>query len=432
MSGRVVHYTVAAVLVRLADEGARVALTLLALQRTGSAAVGGALVAALLVPHVIAAPVVGLLTDRSRRPRLPIAASAFVFAIVLAATAVSAGRLPVWAVVAILLIGGCGGPALTGALSSQLPGLVGSAALNRAFGLDSLTYNLSGILGPAIAAVFSDLTSPATATCALAGAAALGAAAIATLPTAPPIPVGAAARFAADPTPADRVTADPVTADPVTADPVTADPVADPVPKLTDGIRAFVHDKTLAAVTLATSVGQLGAGALPVVAAVIAERHHDASAAGWLLTAFAAGGLAGSLLWTWRPASPANAARIVMAGLIGVGLPIAAAAATSSLPMIAAMLAVSGICNGPLFGALLATRQQCAPEQLRSQVFTLGAGAKITANAAGAALAGVVIRVPGPAQLVIVAACPLLAGALGLLRLAQPGSGRRLEATGIP
>ncbi|HEU4907496.1 MAG TPA: hypothetical protein VFT17_01390, partial [Propionibacteriaceae bacterium] len=63
------RYLITAVLIRLADEGARVALVLLALERTNSAAVGGLLVAVLLVPQVIAAPAIGLLTDRASQPR---------------------------------------------------------------------------------------------------------------------------------------------------------------------------------------------------------------------------------------------------------------------------------------------------------------------------------------------------------------------------
>src|SRR2546429_7760883 len=46
------RYLVVAVLVRLADEGSRVAVVLLALARTSSAAFGGALIAAEMVPHV--------------------------------------------------------------------------------------------------------------------------------------------------------------------------------------------------------------------------------------------------------------------------------------------------------------------------------------------------------------------------------------------
>ena len=49
------------------------------------------------------------------------------------------------------------------------------------------------------------------------------------------------------------------------------------------------------------------------------------------------------------------------------------------------LFALSGVADGPLFGALLLTRQDRAPVEARSQVFTLGAGAKITAAALGAA-----------------------------------------------
>lgn len=182
MSGRLAHYAAAAVLVRLADEGARVVLTLLALQRTGSTAVGGALVAALLVPHVVAAPLVGVLTDRARRLRLVVAVAAAGFAAALGATATELGRLPLAVVVLMLLAGGCCGPALTGALTSQLPGLVPGERLPRAFGVDSLTYNGAGIVAPAAGAVIAAATSPAGATYALAASAALGAALTAALP----------------------------------------------------------------------------------------------------------------------------------------------------------------------------------------------------------------------------------------------------------
>ena len=56
----------------------------------------------------------------------------------------------------------------------------------------------------------------------------------------------------------------------------------------------------------------------------------------------------------------------------------------------------------------------------RAQVFTLGAGLKTTAAAAGAALGGTIARAPTATQLLIVAACPVLAGALGALLLSTP------------
>lgn len=384
MGRRLALYAAGAVSVRLADEGARVGLTLLGLQRSGSAAVGGALVAALLVPHVVAAPVVGLLADRARRLRLLVAAAALLFGSALAATAAGLlGRVPLSVVLVVLVTGGCCGPALTGALTSQLPGLVSRERLSRAFGLDSLTYNGAGIAGPAAVAGLAGATSPAGAAYALAASAGLGAALIAVLP---------------------------VREQPTTTAPRSSDLLA--------GAKALLHDRVLTAVTGATSVGQLGMGALPVIAALLAHHHHSDAAAGWLLTAVAAGGLLGSLAWTWRPAASEHAGTVVMAGLIGVGIPLAVAAFLSSLPVTAAHFAFSGFCNGPLFGAVLVTRQDHAPAELRSQVSTLGAGAKITATAAGAALAGLAVGHASAGVLLgLAAVCPVLAGGFGQLFL---------------
>jgi hypothetical protein len=96
-----------------------------------------------------------LLTDRARQPRWLPAASVVGFAASLAAVALLLGRVPLPVVVAVLLLGGCCGPSLTGGLTSQLSRLVPDASLPRAFGADSLTYNLSGIAGPADAAIVS-------------------------------------------------------------------------------------------------------------------------------------------------------------------------------------------------------------------------------------------------------------------------------------
>lgn len=376
------RYVAGAVLIRLADEGARVALVLLALERTGSAAVGGLLVAALLIPHVVAAPAVGLLTDRARSPRLVLTGAAIGFAAALLSAAVALGRVPLALVIAALLAGGTCGPALTGGLTSQLASLVPEAALPRAFGLDSLSYNVSGIAGPAVAGALAGFVSPGAAVVALAASATIGAAVVATLP--------------------------------IARRPAKA---AGEQPPLRAGAVVLVRDRVLGAVTVATGLGQLGPGALPVVAAVIAGRLHAEAASGWLMTAVAAGGLVGSLLWIRRPAEPRHAPRVVMAGTIGVGVPLGVAALAPSIPVLTGMFALSGVFLGPLTGALFTARQSHAPEGLQAQVFTLGAGIKTTAAAAGAALAGVIAGAPTSAQLLLVAASPILAGTLGALML---------------
>jgi MFS family permease len=399
-------YTSAAILVRAADEGARVALVLLAVQRLASPAAGGVLVAALLLPHVVAAPVLGAAVDRVRRPMLLVTAGSVGLGLALALTAAGVGRVPLPLVVAILIAGGSCGPALTGALSSQLPALVARPALPRAFGVDALTYDVAGMLGPAVVAVVAARASAAAATVTLAGAAVAGGALVATLP---------ARREASAPGPSRKTSAGAGWT-------------------LLAGLRALVRSPVLAVVTSSTSLAQLGFGALPVVVAVMATRAGSPSEAGLLLTVLTAGSLVGSLLWTWRPARPERAPWIVLLGVVATGLPLLAAAWSFSLAWTAALFALSGAANGPLFGALLLTREHFAPEHVRSQVFTLGAGLKITTAAAGAALAGLVAGLPSSGQLLLVGACPVLAGVAGsawLLRSPQPSvSARGAEGPG--
>jgi MFS family permease len=184
------------------------------------------------------------------------------------------------------------------------------------------------------------------------------------------------------------------------------------------------HDRVLATVTGATCVGQLGAGALPVVAAVLAERWYGPAWAGWLVTVAAAAGLVGSLAWTWRPAPPDRAPRVVVLGLVGVGVPLATAAASSSLAVMVALFALSGLFQGPLFGALLLTRERQAPQRQRAQVFAVSASAKITATATGAALCGALSGAPVGVQLVLAGGWPVLAGGVGLAVLGLRSSAR--------
>lgn len=72
------------------------------------------------------------------------------------------------------------------------------------------------------------------------------------------------------------------------------------------------------------------------------------------------------------------------------------------------------------------TRNQQASEQLRSQVFTLGAGAKLTATAAGAALGGLIAGHTSVTVLLAAAGASSL-GAAALGRLALPKAKTSLD-----
>jgi hypothetical protein len=125
-----------------------------------------------------------------------------------------------------------------------------------------------------------------------------------------------------------------------------------------------------------------------------------------------------------RPAPAARAPSVVLLGLVCVGVPLATAGTSSSPVVTAALFALSGLFSGPVFGALLVTRDRQAPPELRSQVFALGAGAKITASAAGAALAGALAGLPGALQLLVAGGWPVIAGGVGL-GLLRPSVSRR-------
>ncbi len=158
---RLFHYLGVAIPSRLADEGARIALVLLALDRAHSAGLGGALVAALMIPHVAAAPVLGALADRARRRRVFHASCLIGYGLGLAATALTVGRIPDGYALALLAAAGCCAPLVTGGLTSLLGELIPAEHLGRAFSIDSTSYNLAGICGPAVAAASRRRQAPA-------------------------------------------------------------------------------------------------------------------------------------------------------------------------------------------------------------------------------------------------------------------------------
>jgi hypothetical protein len=375
------HYLGASFLSRTADEGARVALVLVAVDRLSSAALGGTLVATLLVPHVLTAPLVGAWVDRSPRPGAVLAITIAIFATGLATTVYTVGRSPLWLTYLVLAIAGSCGPAITGGLTSRVPGIVGPMREARAFGWDSLFYNLASMAGPASVALVAACAGPGAAILLLSAMAGLGAVGVATLRISPE-PVAVAG--------ADR-------------------------PRLLGGARAIVRSSpVLRTLTLTTSLGHAGPGALAVVATVLAVSRHQPAAGGLLLSTVAGGALLGSLWCTWRPIPAAHAAAVTAWSMILIGVPLAAAATTESLGLTATLFGLSGLFVGPFASALFLARSQLAPEAVRAQVFTIGAGLKVTAAALGAALIGLASQQTTSAQLLLVAASPILAGVLAV------------------
>lgn len=374
------RYLTAALLARTGDEGSKLAVMLLALAVAGPS-LGGFGVACLMAPHVLAAPLMGRWIDRSEHPNRLLGLATIGFAGFLAIAATVMGRLPDPLVLALLLVAGAFGPAVTGGMSSLIKQLTQPDRLPRAFGLDSLTFNIAGMVGPAAAAMVA-VAAPRAACYLVAGTVAAASIPLLALTT------HRGARSEAEGGP--------------------------PGATLLGGLRSILADRPLALATAATSLAQVGFGALIVVVPLRALALGTPQWAGWWFSALAGGALVGSVVWIVRPAPEAYANRVVMAALAASGAALLCTLASSTW-LVAAFMALAGLANGPQFGALQVVRNRGAREADRAGVFTLAAGVKVASAALGTAVAGQLTTLPLATILVAAALMPLLAGCTGLL-----------------
>lgn len=379
------RYLAAALAARFASEGMGMAVVLLALERTGSAAYGAYVLTAWLAPHVLAAPLAGAAAARARRPRLYYVATLAGFTSAVAALAVLLGRAPAPVVIAVAVLGGSCGPMVTGGLSSLVAGLVPAGARrDRAYGWDASTYNAAAVTAPAVVSLVAALVSAAPAMAVLAASGALAAALAASLPYEAP---GAA--------PLHRA----------------------PGAGLGAGLAALWRVRELRAITSATTLAFVGIGSLTTTSVLLATGLGSPGAGGVLMTAFAVGALTGSL--TLGRITAVEPGRLARWGMAGTGVALGAAAFSPSLAVTAVLFAAAGVCDGPLLTATLRIRSQYAPDAVRTQVFTLGAGLKLTAASAGAALVGLTAEAPAQALVGGIAALQVAAALLHGLTAAR-------------
>jgi MFS family permease len=345
----------AATVSRLADSAASVALVLLILARTHDARLAGLVVAAFTVPTLLSGPVFGAILDRLRRRKPLFAGNNVTLAGALAAVDLLAGHGPGWVLALCGLAAGLTAPVLTGGYSSIVPLVVPPSALARANALDSASYNVAGLAGPALVAVIASLAGPGPALASVASLAAAGLALLLAAPV-PPAPGG-------------------------------GEPVALRT-ALRDGIRVLGESAAIRSVSISTAIAMFFQGLLPVTCPLLALAAGRAAASGgWLLTALSAGGLAGSLAsepllrrWSPRP--------VLVASLAGMGVFLALMALTPGFWACVAFAVLAGLAEGPSFAATLVVRQREVPPERYAQLTATAASLKTGGFALGAALAG--------------------------------------------
>lgn len=377
---------------RLANEAARVAMVLLVLDRTGSPALAGGLVAAATVPSLVTGPLLGAWLDRTAHRRSAFVANQLLLLVaLLGLLTVSATTAPV-AVLALGLAAGLTSPVLTGGFTGLVAPLVRAADLRRAYGAEATSYNVASVAGPALAGALAGLVDPAAA---VSAAAALSAVALAVVLRVP-MPRGEA-------------------------------PEGTPVLRsVARAVRHLVTSPPLRATTLATTASFGGMGALPVVLPLLAvELGAGAAASGALLSAFALGALAGSVAVATRTPRT-GPLRTALLGIGGLGLAFGALALAPSLAVALVVIAVAGAIEGPVFAATLTVRELHTPGWMRTQVVTTAASLKFGAFALGSAVTGAVAAAHGPrAGTAVLAGAQVLALVLAAVSLRSSRASRR-------
>ncbi len=370
-------YLAASTPARMAVGGSIVAIPILAVELLDSVALGGALVAASLAPSILAAPLVGVTLDRTTRPRTLIAAAGVVTAAAFVLTAFI-GTVPLPLVFVALILAGAVTPFFMGGLSSFVTEAIPDA--RRAYANDALSYNLGAVAGPAVVAAAATVASAQLALVLMAVCALVGALATVYLPL---------------------------------------NPLAATTGSIWSAMRAgLAHIAThrpLAVVTASGTLSQFGNGGLAIAAVALSlERVGTPDTGAVIVSAFAIGGLIGALAIAARQGD--TRPELVMGfGFAATGLLTVAAAIDLGLVWSVVVIGLSGVFTASSAAAMLLLRKQQSPPALRSQVFTVGAGLRATAAAAGAAVAGAAAGPLGAGVLIVGVGIAWIVSALLLL-----------------
>ncbi|MER7625778.1 MFS transporter [Streptomyces sp. NPDC126503] len=371
-----------AVTARVGDEMSGPALLLAGLALTGTAVEASSLLAASAVAAALGGPALGALLDRSDRPGRLLAGALAGYAAGLVLIAGALGRLPFSVILAMAVVTGLVGPALSGGWTAQLPRAVGGGeGLDRANALDAMTFGVAGLAGPVLAGGAAELLGAPAAVVLSAVLVALA------LPAAWTLPARTAGVRGPRPAPSGAAPACVV--------------------------RVIAGRPALARATLTSIVSAVAQGMVTVCVPLLGTRVLGGAGRGAMLlscaavTALAATAVLARFPRALPPETVMGASALVLAASSALALwPHPAA-------LVAAFL-LAGVGEGPQLAALFAIRHREAPDGLRGRVFTTGASLKITGFALGAALAGPVASWSLPGALVVATGVSVLAAVVSL------------------
>ena len=309
--------------------------------RTGSLAMVGLITVVQFVPQFVITPVSGILADRGH------VATQIVLGFVLVATgsgllgvwilAVGAvDSLPgAWPVLLSSLVVGFGFAVGSASTAAVLPALVEPDELGAAVALNSVPLMLARAIGPALGGVLAATVGAAPACLAAAG-----------------LNLGCGLLLA------------------FMRLPQRLGEEQDANTTMRRAVRYVARDRRLLMVMVGAAAVGYGAEPAVTLAPAIAERFGDVSRAGWVASAFGAGGVLGlPLLGRVRRRLSHSSGAALGLGFMGAGLVVVAA---GSLPVVAlAGMTVAGVGMTVAYANLATLVQELSPTQLRGRITAL-------------------------------------------------------------
>lgn len=349
------HYLLGAMPARLGDEMSGQAILLVGLAATGTVRSGSSLLAGLTFSAAIGGPLLGAYLDHSHYPGKVLATTLGLYALGLGLIALTLGHIPLGASVLVALAVGFFMPAISGGWSSRLKSFLADEQMTRASAIDATTFNIAGLIGPALAGLVAAWLGADWAVALLIAflAAALPMAWM--LPKRPGQTSLRATSFWHD---------------------------------VVSGFKVIVNNRTLLRITLTSVISYMGIGMLWVIYPLAGkELFGKAGYGGVLASVLSAGALLATMAYARWPTKYSPDTMAFATTLLLAAAMLMLAFANNAIVALVAML-IAGLADGPQLAAIFAVRHREAPEQSRSQIFTTGASLKITAAAIGTILAG--------------------------------------------
>jgi MFS family permease len=346
----------ATLLARLGGQMWEIVLVLFVLARYRSPSLAGLTVLVAILPGLALSPVVGALLDRQGRVRLMIIDYALTAVLMTTIVVLSINhRLPpplLLALVAVLAVSNI--MSITGA-RSLFPLMLPRTLWDRGNGLDTSSYSLMAIIGPAAAGVVVARFGPEAGLLAIAAVAAL--ASLSLVGVAEPVArVAAATSLAGDAWAA---------------------------------VRYVVQHRSLRGLAITLFVANLGFGVLPVGIPVLVLRqlHGSAATVGQVFAVFGIAGLVSGLLVGRR--NTEGKERVFIAGSIAVQVPaLALLAVANTLPMVFAIALVAGAAGSVVNIGIFALRQRRTEPAWFGRAFAVSLSMNFSGQPIGSALSG--------------------------------------------